>query len=83
MDYVLHFVKAYIKWTIILWAVLFAVAAFANDSDNPTVKRSNSGICHATDSRYYAHTKNFTAYDTLTACIADGGRLPKNYKISE
>lgn len=82
MEYVLHFVKAYIKWTIIIWAVLFAVSAMAADTDGPAVKKSESGICHATDSRYYKRTKNFVAFDTLDACLESGGRLPKNYVAS-
>jgi hypothetical protein len=41
------------------------------------VKKSKSGICHDTSSRYYKQTKRFTAFDTLKACLDSGGRLPK------
>jgi endonuclease YncB( thermonuclease family) len=41
------------------------------------VKKSKSGICHTAGSSSYASVKNFTPYPTLDACIASGGRLPK------
>jgi len=41
------------------------------------VKMSNSGICHAPSTTYYAQTKNFTQYKTLDECLKAGGRLPK------
>ena len=76
------FVKSFIKWTIILWASIFILGSMlAEASENPPVKKSNSEICHATDSSYYKRTKNFTAYETLEDCLAssDKARLPKNY----
>ncbi|WP_300499798.1 HNH endonuclease family protein [Marinobacter sp.] len=62
-------------------ALAFFICFFfstAQASDN-LVKKSNSGICHAEDSRWYSRTKNFTPYDTLDACLESGGRLPKGY----
>nr|WP_283105095.1 HNH endonuclease family protein [Shewanella dokdonensis] len=44
------------------------------------VKMSNSGICHNSGSQYYSRVKNYTSYKDLDSCLADGGRLPKNYK---
>jgi endonuclease YncB( thermonuclease family) len=44
--------------------------------DGP-VKKSKSGICHAPDSPSYASVKKFEAFPTLEACLASGGRLPK------
>jgi endonuclease YncB( thermonuclease family) len=41
------------------------------------VKKSKSGICHAPESASYQSVKNFTAFPTLDACLASGGRLPK------
>jgi hypothetical protein len=41
------------------------------------VKKSRSGICHAPESRYYGRTLNFVAYESLEACLASGGRLPR------
>jgi len=46
-------------------------------SDNPTVKKSNTGICHQKGSEYYEKTKNFTAYNSIDECLKNGGRLPK------
>ncbi len=60
---------------IILFFVLIVVSkgVFAADP----VKMSNSGICHAPNTNYYAQTKNFTPYKTLDECLKAGGRLPK------
>jgi hypothetical protein len=41
------------------------------------VKKSKSAICHAADSPSYQSVKHFTAFPTLEACLASGGRLPK------
>ena len=46
---------------------------------NQPVKKSSSGICHATDSRHYERTDNFTPYNSLDDCLNSGGRLPKGY----
>ena len=79
--------RSYIKWTIILWFIIFAIGfSLAEASEqNPPVKKSNSEICHAEDSSYYNRTKNFTAYETLEECLAssDKARLPKNYEIKD
>jgi hypothetical protein len=69
------------KNTLLIALLLSLVAVSANaNENNPPVKMSKSEICHATDSSYYNRTKNFTAYETLTKCLEDGGRLPKNYQ---
>lgn len=41
------------------------------------VKKSSSGICHAPGTTYYNQTKSYIAFDSLDACLASGGRLPK------
>jgi hypothetical protein len=41
------------------------------------VKKSSSGICHDKSSASYNRTKNFTQYDSISACLGSGGRLPK------
>ena len=41
------------------------------------VKKSKNNICHAPGSSTYASVKNFTAYPTVEACLASGGRLPR------
>jgi len=51
--------------------------AAAPASQGPAVKLSRSGICHAKGSTYYNRTYTFTAYPSLAACQAAGGRLPR------
>jgi hypothetical protein len=41
------------------------------------VKKSRTGLCHAPGTTDYAKTLNFTAYESIDACLASGGRLPK------
>ncbi len=41
------------------------------------VKKTSSGICHPPASSYYERTKNFRPFDSVEACLASGGRLPK------
>lgn len=41
-----------------------------------TIKQSSSGLCHPPQSPWYERTTNFTAFDTVEACLAAGGRLP-------
>jgi hypothetical protein len=41
------------------------------------VKKSRTGICHAPGTRYYAQTQRFTAYKSIEARLASGGRFPK------
>jgi hypothetical protein len=43
----------------------------------PIKKATSSGICHAPGTPGYSSTKKFTKYPTLEACLASGGRLPK------
>jgi len=47
------------------------------NTNNPPVKKSSSGICHAQGTTYYARTTNFTSYNSLDDCLNSGGRLPK------
>jgi len=42
-----------------------------------TIKKTSSGICHPPKSSYYERTQNFSAYASVDACLASGGRLPK------
>lgn len=43
------------------------------------VKLSKSGICHDSSSTWYEKTTNYTAYQSLEACL-EVGRLPKGAK---
>lgn len=46
-------------------------------NEEPPVKMSKTGICHARGTSYYEQTKNYTAYNTLEKCLQAGGRKPK------
>lgn len=61
----------------LVFCLLFIVS---NTFSSEIVKRSKSGICHDTSSPYYTRTKTFSSYDSLSQCLADGGRLPKGHK---
>jgi hypothetical protein len=41
------------------------------------IKKSNSGICHNSKSKFYEKTKKFKPYKTMKECLDSGGRLPK------
>jgi hypothetical protein len=58
----------------LLFIVLFHGAVFAS---SPPVKQSNSGICHSTSSSWYERTKKYTSFNSINACLAARGRLPK------
>ena len=49
-----------------------------SQDETEVVKKSQSGVCHDTSSRHYARVKNFKPYDSIQACLDDGGRIPKN-----
>lgn len=56
---------------------LNAQAADTKSTTNQTgVKKSASGICHESSSRFYAKLKHFTSYDSLKACLDSGGHQP-------
>jgi hypothetical protein len=55
--------------------LLLAFTAQAADSKPGPVKKSASGICHESQSRFYAKLKHFTSYDTLKACLDSGGHV--------
>ncbi len=57
-------------------SLLFTFPSFAAE-DEPPVKKSSAGICHAKGSTYYVKTKSFTPYNTMDECVKSGGRLPK------
>jgi hypothetical protein len=61
----------------LLGVVVLLSTAQVSYAASPEVKKSNSGICHDDSSGSYSRTKNFTPFDTISACINSGGRLPK------
>jgi hypothetical protein len=50
---------------------------------DPSVKKSESGICHDKSSSSYAATKKFEAFASIDACTKRGGRLPANAAAPE
>ncbi|NIO42532.1 MAG: hypothetical protein GTO41_21745 [Burkholderiales bacterium] len=62
-----------------LTALIVAAAPLASWSEGEAVvvKMSQSGVCHDASSRHYARVKNFKPYDSIQACLDDGGRKPK------
>lgn len=66
-----------IKWIGVVVIALLVFGAVYWLVKNPAVKKSNSGICHQKGTDYYEKTKDFTAYTSISACLQDGGRLPK------
>lgn len=62
-----------IKWFLFLVLSVASLEASAVE----VVKKSTSGICHSSSSKWYEKTTHFTAYSSIAKCIASGGRLPK------
>ena len=68
------------KTITLILLLAFSLTGYAKDSSTKTdaaVKKSKSGICHASSSSHYERTKNFTPFKTLDECLKSGGRLPK------
>jgi hypothetical protein len=61
----------------LFFGVIFSTQVFATQ----VIKKSSSGICHPPQSSWYERTKNYTAFDSLEACLAVGGRLPKGITL--
>ncbi|MGD1524541.1 HNH endonuclease family protein [Vibrio owensii] len=65
------------KRVIVLAGLMMLSGVAHSAKSDPAIKKSLSGICHTVDSPYYTKTKNFTGYDTLSACVESGGRAIK------
>jgi hypothetical protein len=63
--------------SLAMLAALILTADGVRATEEPPVKMSKPGICHARGTSYYAQTKNYTAYNTLEECLQAGGRKPK------
>ncbi len=48
----------------------------ADPPKDPTVKKSDAGICHDASSSSYGNTKKFTPFNSLDECVKSGGKLP-------
>lgn len=56
---------------------VFASTVLAADPPkDPTVKKSDAGICHDASSASYNNTKKFTPFNSLDECVKSGGKLP-------
>ena len=62
----------------ILMVPLLLILASASGADAaPEVKKSKSGVCHCPGGQFYDRTSNYTAFDSIDACMASGGHPPK------
>lgn len=66
----------YMGWYFLVGQKKAEAVVIKEVQTDPLVKKSLSGICHDKDSKYYAGTKNFEAFDTVQLCLDSGGRLP-------
>lgn len=64
-----------LQWLIV--ATVLAVMAGSPNAAQQLIKKSKSGICHCPGGQYFARTSNYTAFDSIDACLASGGRHPK------
>jgi hypothetical protein len=69
--------KTRLLLSLVMFASLNLSVGIAATNEEPPVKMSKTGICHARGTSYYAQTKNYTAYNTLEECLQAGGRRPK------
>jgi hypothetical protein len=69
--------KTRLLLSLVILATLNLSSGIAVANEEPPVKMSKTGICHARGTSYYAQTKNYTAYNTLEECLQAGGRRPK------
>ena len=63
------------RFSIWLAALALVGSATAGAAD-PVVKKSESGICHDTNSASFKNTQKFTPYASLDECLKSGGRMP-------
>ncbi len=59
------------------FGVLTCQVLAADPPKDPTVKKSDAGICHDASSSSYGNTKKFTEYKSVDECLKSGGKLPK------
>lgn len=51
-----------------------------NATESELVKKSTNGYCHYKTSDFYSRTMNYEPFDTLSFCLASGGKLPPTNK---
>ncbi len=70
------------KILCVSFAALALVGSLSSAADKkeaaaePSVKKSDSGICHEKGSPSYGNTKKFTPFATVDECVKSGGKLP-------
>jgi len=64
------------KKNFLSFAALALVCSAVLAAD-PTVEKSDSGMCHEKGSASYVNTKKFTEFKTVDECLKSGGKLPK------
>lgn len=62
------------RFSSIFFLVLSGMSIAA---DEPPVKKSTTGICHAKGTTYYQQTKKYETFHTIEDCVKSGGRLPR------
>ena len=64
--------------TLALVVVLITLPVdIASEATAQQIKKSRLGICHCPGGQFYDRTSNFTAFDTIGACLESGGREPQ------
>ena len=67
----------HVKSSLTVVAILAITFGVLDKAVAQAVKKSRSGICHCSGGQFYDRTSNFTAFETIDACLASGGREPK------
>lgn len=62
---------------VIAMAAAFAHPTFAQNvaSAETVVKKTEKGMCHTPESRYYARIKHYESYKNVTDCVKSGGMV--------
>lgn len=64
---------------IIYWCVCSllcaSLAATAEESKGPKVKKSNARVCYEQGTEDYGEIKVYAEFDSIEACIQSGGRV--------
>ena len=58
-------------------ATVCAFPVFAQNvaSSETVVKKTEKGICHAPESRYYSRIKHYESYKNVADCVKSGGTV--------
>jgi hypothetical protein len=58
-------------------ATVFAMPVIAQNiaSADTIVKKTEKGVCHTSESRYYKRIKHFESYKNVAECVKSGGTV--------